>query len=103
MRRGTARRLFTDEFKQEALALLASSGRSLAQVARELAVQPSVLRKWQRPLTTGVDKASETALLKRATPLVGGLFAYIEGYCNRRRPHSAPGYITPDQAKLRVA
>lgn len=47
----TTRRIFTDEFKQEAVALLASSGRSLAQIARELGVQASVLRKWQRRLT----------------------------------------------------
>lgn len=79
----TTRRIFTDEFKQEAVALLASSGRSLAQIARELGVQPSVLRQWQRrltvsgwpsmppiqqaaaPLTTGADQASEIARLKR--------------------------------------
>lgn len=46
----TTRRIFTDEFKQEAVALLVSSGRSLAQIARELGLQPSVLRKWQRRL-----------------------------------------------------
>ncbi len=31
------------------------------------------------------------------------LFAYIEGYYNRQRLHSALGYITPDQAELRAA
>ncbi len=31
------------------------------------------------------------------------LFAYIEGYDNRQRLHSALGYITPEQAKLRTA
>ncbi len=27
------------------------------------------------------------------------LFAYIEGYCNRQRIHSALGYLTPEQAE----
>lgn len=31
------------------------------------------------------------------------LFAYIEGYYNRQRLHSALGYIIPDQAELRAA
>ena len=31
------------------------------------------------------------------------LFAYIEGYYNRRRIHSALGYRTPEQAELQMA
>jgi putative transposase len=30
-------------------------------------------------------------------------FAYIEGYYNRQRLHSALGYITPEQAERRAA
>jgi putative transposase len=30
-----------------------------------------------------------------------GLFAYIEGYDNRRRIHSAIGYITSEQAEAK--
>jgi transposase InsO family protein len=31
------------------------------------------------------------------------LFAYIEGYYNPRRPHSAIGYIIPEQADRKTA
>jgi putative transposase len=31
------------------------------------------------------------------------LFAYVEGYCNRRRIHSALGYKTPEQAERQMA
>jgi transposase len=41
------RRQFTDEFKQEAVALLASSGRPLIQIASELGISPSMLRNWR--------------------------------------------------------
>ena len=41
------RRMFTDEFKREAVALLESSGRPLLQVAAELGIQPSMLRSWR--------------------------------------------------------
>ena len=41
------RRSFTDEFKREAVALLASSGRPLMQIAAELGIQPSMLRQWR--------------------------------------------------------
>ncbi len=42
----TKRRLFTEEFKGEAVALLESSGRPLEHVAKELGIQPSMLRNW---------------------------------------------------------
>ena len=41
------RRQFTDEFKREAVALLASSGRPLIQIASELGIAPAMLRKWR--------------------------------------------------------
>ena len=44
---GQERRHFTDEFKQESVALLASSGRSLGQIAGELGISPSMLRNWR--------------------------------------------------------
>ena len=41
-------RHFTDEFKREAVVLLQTSGRPLIQIARELGIQPSILRNWRK-------------------------------------------------------
>ena len=41
------KRMFTDEFKAEAVGLLEKSGRSLSAVARELDLAPPVLRSWR--------------------------------------------------------
>src|SRR3984893_18210819 len=80
---GTARRQFTDEFKREAVGLLASSGRPLSQIAQELGIAASRLRAWRnrrdggqagsprRPNTqaaiphAGADLAAENARLRR--------------------------------------
>jgi len=55
------RREFTDEFKREAVVLLRDSGRPLTQVAAELGLEPSVLRRW-RSLANG---AGQTASVVR--------------------------------------
>ena len=44
---GQERRHFTDEFKMESVALLASSDRPLVQIASELGISPSMLRNWR--------------------------------------------------------
>ena len=44
---GRERGHFRDEFKQEAIALLAGSGRRLVQIAGELGISPSMLRNWR--------------------------------------------------------
>lgn len=80
---GTARRQYPDEFKREALELLASSGRPLSQIAGELGIPPERLRAWRnrsggsqagsprRPNTqaaippAGVDLATENSRLRR--------------------------------------
>src|SRR3954467_13784932 len=76
------RRHFTDEFKREAVALLASSGRPVIQIASELGISPSMLRNWRnrsdgqkaratlRPITSSAphsatDPASEVSRLRR--------------------------------------
>jgi transposase len=48
---GQERRHFTDEFKTEAIALLASSGRPLLQIASELGISPLMLRNWRNRST----------------------------------------------------
>jgi len=55
------RRDFTDEFKREAVSLLRGSRRPLTQVAAELGLQPSVLRRWRGP----VDEARSGATVNR--------------------------------------
>src|SRR2546426_1114685 len=53
------RRQFSREFKDEAVRLLAESGRPLAQIARELTVRTEQLRRWRRQL--GAVKPDPTA------------------------------------------
>lgn len=80
---GTVRRRYTDEFKREALGLLAGSGWPLSQIAGELGIPAGRLRAWRnriggdqagsprRPNTqaaippAGTDLAVENARLRR--------------------------------------
>lgn len=43
-----AKRVFTPEYKREALQLLESSGKPLAQVARELGISDNTLQGWKQ-------------------------------------------------------
>jgi len=51
------RRTFTPEFKAEAVRRIASEGKSLAEVARELDLGESMLRAWKQALVAGGDRA----------------------------------------------
>ena len=68
------RREFTEEFKREAVDLLESSGRPLMRVAKELGIQPSVLRNWRGRLGSAGGRASvaEGAVSTAATMSVEG-------------------------------
>ena len=60
MSQGVNRRKFTKEFKVEAVRLMRErrgAGVSLAQVGRELAVRPDLLRKWARQVGERVGVA----------------------------------------------
>jgi transposase len=79
---GRQRRWFTDDYKRQAVDLVASSGRSVGSVAKELGLRDSVLRRWVeqrgarleptaaswRPTTQATlpaDHAAEIARLQR--------------------------------------
>ncbi len=52
-----SRRIFTAEFKRDALQLMQREGLSQAEVARRLDIDPSTIRKWQRQLKSEGDQA----------------------------------------------
>src|SRR3984957_8157836 len=57
---GRQRRSFTDDYKRQAVDLVASSGRSIGSVAKELGLRDSVLRRWveQRGTRRGATAAA---------------------------------------------
>jgi transposase len=57
-RRGSdGRRYFSTEFKQEQIARVARGELTPSELARELAVQPSVVRRWQHLIAKGSSAA----------------------------------------------
>ena len=50
-------RSYTDEFRREAVRLMESSGKPVAQIARDLGVNDNVLYRWRRRLSSGAGKA----------------------------------------------
>jgi len=63
------RRHFTDEFKTEAVALLASSGRPLLQIARELGISPTMLRNWRNRREAGNARSTPHRQWAAGAPL----------------------------------
>jgi transposase len=58
------RRSFTDDYKRQAVDLVASSGRSIGSVAKELGLRDSVLRYWVDQREAGYET---TTALQRPT------------------------------------
>ena len=54
------RRSFTDEYKRQAVDLVASSGRSVGSVAKELGLRDSVLRRWVENRGAGREPTAAT-------------------------------------------
>src|ERR1700740_2888005 len=52
---GRQRRSFRDDYKRQAVDLVASSGRSIGSVAKELGLRDSVLRRWVEQRGAGAD------------------------------------------------
>src|ERR1700737_3625011 len=66
------RRSFTDDYKRQAVDLVASSGRAIGSVAKELGLRDSVLRRWvelrgagRQATLPSADHAAEIARLQR--------------------------------------
>src|SRR5438105_14560681 len=62
---GRQRRSFTDDYKRQAVDLVASSGRSIGSVAKELGLRDSVLRRWVEQ--RGAARLEPTAAARRPT------------------------------------
>ena len=54
---GKRRRVYTAEFKREAVRLLESSGKAATQVARDLGIGHSCLLRWKQRLTEDGEQA----------------------------------------------
>ena len=64
---GRQRRSFTDDYKRQAVDLVASSGRSIGSVAKELGVRDSVLRRWVEQRGAGREPAAARRSTTQAT------------------------------------
>jgi transposase-like protein len=53
---GRQRRSFTDDYKRQAVDFVASSGRSIGSVAKELGLGDSVLRRWVEQRGLGASR-----------------------------------------------
>ena len=64
---GRQRRSFTDDYKRQAVDLVASNGRSIGSVAKELGLRDSVLRRWveQRGATREPTAAARRPTTRR--------------------------------------
>jgi transposase len=59
-RKSDGRRVFTVEFKRGVVQQLLKGERTLAEVSRELDIQPSVVRQWKRRFEAGATAAVAT-------------------------------------------
>src|SRR5947207_1748380 len=105
----TKRRVYTAEFRQEALRLLERSGKRVADV-EQFGIQVSLSRAhncfdnapmesfWGKLKTECLYRHHFTTRVEARTPI----FAYLEGFCNRQRLHSTLGYLSLEQFEQAV-
>jgi transposase len=54
---GKVQKVYTKEFKQEAVRLVETSGKPIAQIARELGISDSAIHTWRKELVDHGEKA----------------------------------------------
>jgi hypothetical protein len=65
---GRQRRSFTDDYKRQAVDLVASSGRSIGSVAKELGLRDSVLRRWVELRGAGRERVPQASSASQKPP-----------------------------------
>jgi transposase-like protein len=83
-RKSDGRRAFTMEFKRGAVQQLLKGDKTLAQVLRELDIQPSVVRQWRRRFEAGATAAVATN--EDVVPVSALREAHQRTYATRVRP-----------------
>jgi transposase len=66
MGKGATTRRYTEEFKRDAVALLRSSGRPIAEVAKQLGVTDTSLGSWAREQAKAVGESDAEAAKEAA-------------------------------------
>ena len=72
---GARRRVFPEAFKREAVERVTASGLSTAQVAQELGLHETVLRRWVRDLAPQATGPARRPILQAAGPSPADLAA----------------------------
>ena len=93
---GKIQKTYTKEFKEEAVRLAQTSGKPIAQIARELGISDSAIHGWRKELAEhGDDECIRNRIYASHDEARLALFTYIEVYYNRVRQHSTLGYVSP--------
>jgi transposase len=80
---GASRRQYTDEFKREAVELLASSGRPLSQIAQELGIPAARQRAWRNTTGRGQAGSPRRPNTQAAIPSAGAVLDHFLAKLNR--------------------